>query len=202
MDEERRDCMRIRLAAHAVVVALLMIGCAEQPATSTVSSAPPPTAPDKMDSPGGDRGSSSQPVTAANAGRSTGSMGSTGSGARVDTSTYVAVAELTDIHFDFDKYEIRATDAAVLDRHAAWLKQNADRLILIEGHTDERGTSEYNVALGERRARAVMLYLLDRGISTSRVTVTSYGVENPECREQTETCWARNRRVITLVRSR
>jgi peptidoglycan-associated lipoprotein len=199
MDEERRDCMRIGLAAHAVAVTLLMIGCAKQPATSTVSSAPPPTAPGKMDSPGGNPGSSAQPVTS-NPNRSASSMGSTGSGTRVDTTQYVPVAELTDIHFDFDKYEIRTTDAAVLDRHAAWLKQNGDRLILIEGHTDERGTSEYNVALGERRAKATMNYLVSHGVAAGRIAIVSFGEERPMCSQHDESCWAQNRRAHFLAK--
>lgn len=192
--------MRIRLATHAVVVTLLMIGCAKQPATTTTSSVPPPTAPGKMDASGGGTGSSSQPMTAANPGRSTGTMGSTGSGMRVDTGTYSPVAELTDIHFDFDKYEIRATDAAVLDRHAAWLKQNGDRLILIEGHTDERGTSEYNVALGERRAKATMNYLVSHGVAAGRIAIVSYGEERPMCGQHDESCWAQNRRAHFLAK--
>ena len=191
--------MRIGLAAHAVAVTLLMIGCAKQPATSTVSSAPPPTAPGKMDSPGGNPGSSAQPVTSS-PNRSASSMGSTGSGTRVDTTQYVPVAELTDIHFDFDKYEIRTTDAAVLDRHAAWLKQNGDRLILIEGHTDERGTSEYNVALGERRAKATMNYLVSHGVAAGRIAIVSFGEERPMCSQHDESCWAQNRRAHFLAK--
>lgn len=106
----------------------------------------------------------------------------------------MAIKELEDIHFDFDKYGIRPGDAKILDANAQWMKANAGHLILIEGHADERGTNEYNLALGERRAKAAMSYLVARGIRADRITIISYGEERPVCTEKTEDCWARNRR--------
>ena len=86
---------------------------------------------------------------------STGQPGSsTSTGGRPAPSDFVAVRDLADIHFDFDKYTIRPTDADLLDQNARWLKANEKDLLLIEGHCDERGTNEYNLALGERRAKA------------------------------------------------
>ena len=104
------------------------------------------------------------------------------------------------INFDFDRADIRPGEAAILDANADWLRVNPDRLVLIEGHCDERGTAEYNLALGERRALAAKAYLLARGIAESRMTVTSYGFERPLCREHAESCWARNRRAEFLIK--
>jgi peptidoglycan-associated lipoprotein len=106
------------------------------------------------------------------------------------------------IHFDFDKSDIRPGDAKILDSNAAWLKDNPNYLVLIEGHTDERGTNEYNLALGDRRAKAAMNYLVAQGVRADRISVISYGEERPLCKEQTEACWARNRRDDFLVKER
>jgi peptidoglycan-associated lipoprotein len=112
----------------------------------------------------------------------------------------MAVAALKDINFDFDKYEIRPGDAKILDANAAWLKNNARNLVLIEGHCDERGTQEYNLALGERRAKAAMSYLAALGVQAGRITIVSYGAERPLCKEQGEACWAKNRRAHFLIK--
>jgi peptidoglycan-associated lipoprotein len=112
------------------------------------------------------------------------------------------VAALKDIHFDFDRSDIRPGDAQILDANAAWLKSNPNNLVLIEGHCDERGTPEYNLALGERRARAALSYLVSQGVQAGRITVISYGEERPQCTEKTEECWARNRRDRFLVKAR
>src|SRR5438094_905474 len=113
---------------------------------------------------------------------------------------FVAIPELRDIHFDFDKYDIRPGDARTLDANAAWLKASASQLLLVEGHCDERGTNEYNVALGERRAKAAMNYLVAQGVRANRITVISYGEERPLCTEHNEGCWSQNRRAHFLVR--
>lgn len=110
------------------------------------------------------------------------------------------VAEVRTIHFDFDSAVIRPGDAAILDRNAEWLRAHPERLVLIGGHCDERGTVEYNLALGERRALAAKAYLVGRGIAAPRLTVTSYGIEDPVCAESTESCWARNRRATFHVK--
>jgi len=108
-------------------------------------------------------------------------------------------ANLKDVFFDFDKYDIRPGDARILDANATWLKSN-DNLVLIEGHCDERGTNEYNIALGERRARAARDYLASAGVTDSRITIVSYGEERPACSDRTETCWAQNRRAHFMVK--
>lgn len=115
-------------------------------------------------------------------------------------SEFRALPELRTIHFDFDRSEIRPDDAAILDANAEWLRAHPKALVLIEGHCDERGTAEYNLALGERRARSTVAYLLGRGVADKRITITSYGFERPLCTEHTETCWSRNRRASFLVK--
>jgi peptidoglycan-associated lipoprotein len=109
-------------------------------------------------------------------------------------------SSLRDVHFDFDRYEIRTQDKPVLDDNAKWLKSNVAAMLLIEGHCDERGTNEYNLALGERRAKATRDYLVSLGIDGGRITVISYGEERPLCTERTEACWAQNRRSHFLVK--
>lgn len=125
-----------------------------------------------------------------------------GSAPRVNPKEFTPMAELRDIHFEFDRYTIRAEDAPILDANAEWLKANPRALLLIEGHADERGTNEYNLALGDRRARAAMNYLVAQGVRATRITVISYGEDRPVCRESTEDCWIRNRRAHFSVKQR
>jgi peptidoglycan-associated lipoprotein len=113
---------------------------------------------------------------------------------------YAENPALSEIHFDFDRYDIRPPERERLATNADWLKAHAGALLLIEGHADERGTNEYNLALGERRAKAARDYLASLGIDGSRVTLISYGEERPVCTERAEGCWARNRRAHFLVK--
>ncbi|RMH02999.1 MAG: peptidoglycan-associated lipoprotein Pal [Nitrospirae bacterium] len=104
-------------------------------------------------------------------------------------------AQLQHVFFDFDRYTIRPDAVPVLQANARLLKTvYRDATVLIEGHCDERGTEEYNLVLGERRAQAVRQYLVDLGISPSRIQIVSYGEEKPFCREHGEPCWQQNRR--------
>jgi peptidoglycan-associated lipoprotein len=98
------------------------------------------------------------------------------------------------VFFDFDKSLLRTEARATLEANAAALKADLAGEIVIEGHCDERGTSEYNMVLGERRARAVQRYLEDLGISASRMRIVSFGKERPFCLEHSEACWQSNRR--------
>jgi len=120
--------------------------------------------------------------------------------ARPEPREFTVIPDLRDVHFDFDRYDIRPEIANVLDTNADWLKSNLNFLVLIEGHCDERGTDEYNLALGEHRAKAAMNYLVSQGVHASRLTVISYGEERPLCTEKIEACWTKNRRVHFLVR--
>jgi len=116
-------------------------------------------------------------------------------------ATFTENAAVRPIYFDFDRYDIRTEDAGRLETDAAWLKTN-DVTILIEGQCDERGTDEYNLALGDRRARATMNYLAALGIATNRMSTVSYGKERPICSEHFEDCWALNRRAHIIVKPR
>lgn len=106
---------------------------------------------------------------------------------------------LSDVHFDFDKAEIRDTDKAVLGTVAERLKEDGRRKVLVEGHCDDRGTEAYNLALGERRAKAVQEYLANLGAASSQIEITSYGKERPLCTEATKACRRSNRRAHFLA---
>ena len=110
-------------------------------------------------------------------------------------ATFTTTAELRTVHFDFDRSDIRANDGKVLDGNAEWMQANRTAHVMVEGHADERGTTEYNLALGERRARAARDYLISRGVEAGRITVLSYGEDRPACTQHTEKCWTENRRV-------
>jgi peptidoglycan-associated lipoprotein len=110
------------------------------------------------------------------------------------------VPDVADIHFDFDAHAIRRADMKVLDANAQWLQSRGDYIVLIEGHCDERGTVDYNLALGQLRAKATMNYLVSRGVAAQRITLVSYGEERPTCSERMEACWARNRRAHFKVK--
>jgi len=104
-----------------------------------------------------------------------------------------------DIHFEYDKYRIMSEDEATLQRIARWLKENEDVKVLIEGHCDERGTNEYNMALGEQRALAARRYLIGLGITAERLNTISYGEEQPLDSAGDEAAWAKNRRAHFAV---
>ena len=104
------------------------------------------------------------------------------------------------VYFDLDKSEIRSSDASTLNDQAAWLKRYPNVTIVIEGHCDERGTREYNLALGERRANAVKEYLVSRGIPASRIDAISYGKERPAVLGSNESAWQQNRRGVSVIR--
>jgi peptidoglycan-associated lipoprotein len=105
----------------------------------------------------------------------------------------------TDIHFEFDRYNIMPGDEARLQRIADWLKDNDQVRVMIEGHCDERGTNEYNMALGEQRALAARRYLVGLGVGSSRLGTISYGEEQPMDPRSTEDAWAKNRRAHFVV---
>jgi peptidoglycan-associated lipoprotein len=192
-------------AGHLMLMSMLLLGlivtgCAKRPATTSAASAPAPAAPPstatapstpapQAPAPAPATAAATTPVPAAPA-------------TRPSPKEFVSIAALRDVFFDFDKYDIRPEDAKTLDANAAWLKTNADNLVLIEGHCDERGTNEYNLALGERRAKATMNYLVSQGVQANRITIISYGEERPVCTEKNESCWSKNRRGHFLVKPR
>jgi len=99
-----------------------------------------------------------------------------------------------DILFDYDKYDIRDEEKQTLKAVADYLRKNTSQKVLIEGHCDDRGTSEYNLGLGDKRAQSAKDYLVSLGVPSSRIDTISYGKEKPLCPEHTEDCWAKNRR--------
>jgi peptidoglycan-associated lipoprotein len=102
--------------------------------------------------------------------------------------------EFESIHFEYDQYGIRSQDEATLGRIASYLREHPETMVLIEGHCDERGTNEYNMALGEQRALAARRYLVGLGVDSGRLTTISYGEERPIDIRETEDAWAKNRR--------
>ncbi|WP_043645579.1 peptidoglycan-associated lipoprotein Pal [Caenispirillum salinarum] len=103
------------------------------------------------------------------------------------------------VYFGLDRHDLSAESQALLARQAQWLKTWPDRQLVIEGHADERGTREYNLALGERRATAVRDYLSAQGIPAARLSTVSFGKERPTCVEADEACWSQNRRGVSVV---
>jgi peptidoglycan-associated lipoprotein len=200
-------CSHLAFSA-LLVAAVALSGCAKRPAT-TQAAAPPPTG--TATSTAATPSSTAQPAQPSSGATTTPSGGGGGtttttpapsSTARPTVQDFAATPELADVFFDFDKYDIRSADAKTLDSNANWLKSNPNHLVLIEGHCDERGTNEYNLALGERRAKSTMNYLVSQGVQANRITIISYGEERPQCTEHTESCWAKNRRAHFLVKPR
>ncbi len=103
------------------------------------------------------------------------------------------------VFFDFDRYDLTAEARAQLEKQAAWLQTYPAVTITVEGHCDERGTREYNLALGERRANAAMNYLVALGVDPNRVQTISYGKERPEVVGSDESAWSQNRRAVTVI---
>lgn len=108
------------------------------------------------------------------------------------------VKELSRIHFDFDKSAIKSEYKTTLESNAQWAKQHTRSDVVIEGHCDERGSTEYNIALGWRRARSAKNYMVSLGVDADRLSTKSYGEERPLCTESNESCWWKNRRAEFL----
>jgi len=126
----------------------------------------------------------------------------TGTGAPVPGSQadFVAFTQGADtIYFDTDRYNVDSQDAAALQTQAQWLQRYPQKRATIEGHADERGTRDYNLALGERRANATKNYLTSLGIDASRINTISYGKERPVALGSDEGSWSRNRRAVTVT---
>ena len=179
-----------RTIACAAILAALFVGCAKRPALTGVATPAPTGAAAAQTVAAGEAQASppAAPVAAAP------------EAARPAPKDFVAIDALKPIYFDFDRYEIRPGDRRILDANAQWLKEHGNQLVLIEGHCDERGTNEYNLGLGDRRARATMNYLVSQGVQAGRISTVSYGEERPVCTEHNESCWQKNRRAQFLVK--
>jgi len=103
------------------------------------------------------------------------------------------------VYFDLDSYSLSSDAQSQLQRQAAWLQQYPQRTLTVEGHADERGTREYNLALGERRSNSVANYLVALGVDKARLSTISYGKERPLCTESDESCWSQNRRGVSAI---
>jgi len=148
-------------------------------------------------------GCSSQQATQPGQGAAGAGMGETGVGAGGGSSLAEfqkgmlgkgGQGPLSDIHFDYNDYSIRPQDGEILKSNADWLTKNPKARVQIEGHCDNRGSEEYNLALGAKRAQAAKDYLSTLGIAADRMSTISYGKELPLCTEDTDQCWAENRR--------
>lgn len=119
--------------------------------------------------------------------------------AKGSQADFIASVSSDRIFFGLDQYDVDAEDQATLQSQAAWLQQNPNVRVTIEGHADERGTRDYNIALGERRANAAKNYLASLGIDPSRIGTVSYGKERPAALGSDEAAWAQNRRAVTVT---
>ncbi len=120
-------------------------------------------------------------------------LGTGGAGSPIGVGREISDVDFPDIHFDFDRYDIKTEYRPVLMDLSNWLISN-EAVLLIAGHADERGTNEYNLALGDRRAKATRDFLMASGVPSRKIEYISYGEERPLCTEQAESCWTRNRR--------
>ena len=129
-----------------------------------------------------------------------GSSGSMDSGIQESRlQSFQASSDLNDIHFEFDQYDLDNNSKAVLKENADYLKHNPSLHVEVQGHCDERGTNNYNIALGERRAHSTKKYLISQGVDSRRVHVISFGEEKPFCFDSNEACWHQNRRAHFMV---
>lgn len=183
-----------KVAATLMLVGVAIVGqaCAPSATSKPTSSLPPPGA-DSSRSAGAGEGQRG-PTKEATTGKT--SLDDLKSGKAPVTP---ASSPLKDVFFDFDRYDLSADARAVLRANAEWLKSNAAVRVEIEGHCDERGTSEYNLALGAKRAQAAREYLATLGVASERLSTTSYGEEIPLCKEANESCWKQNRRARFVV---
>ena len=157
------------------------------------------TDPDTTASTAGSGASSTASTSGASSGSSVTSSVSAKAGPEAGSQEDLAVNVGDRVFFGFDKYDLDAEARTVMERQAFWMRRNPSVTVTIEGHADERGTREYNIALGERRASAVRDYLVTLGIDGSRVQTISYGKERPIDGRHNEEAWAKNRRGVTRV---
>lgn len=176
MMTQKRSMVLVMLLAVSLVA---LWGC---PKKAEVSSVPEPQAPVETAQPAETPAAEPTPEAAAPA-----------EPAPQETAA-AADSGLQPIYFDFDRSFIRDDARTALRANADWLKANPQAKVRIEGNCDERGTVEYNQALGQRRAQSAKKYLTDLGISSRRISLISYGKEKPICTESTEDCWQQNRR--------
>jgi peptidoglycan-associated lipoprotein len=177
--------MQIKPRAKILVIALslaFVAGCASSGGTQDGTT---------------DRGTTDRGTTdRGTAGAGSGQVGRTGLGTGAGEQDGDRIPQTRTIYFEFDSDTIRSEFEPVLNAHARYLRNNPSRAVALQGHTDERGTREYNLALSERRADAVRRFLNVQGVSPSQVEIVAYGEERPAVRGQNEEAYAQNRRVV------
>jgi len=171
----------LKVAAMLGAVIALAAGCKKKPPTTTPQAAPPPSS------------STEAPPSTTTAPPPPPSRGDAGVLSE-DLQTLNSKGYLKDAFFDFDKADLREDARTALAADAQWLKQYGSIRVLIEGHADERGTEEYNLSLGQKRASSVKDYLVSLGVEGSRVNTVSYGKARPFCADHDDNCWQQNRR--------
>jgi peptidoglycan-associated lipoprotein len=187
---------KLTLPLTLLIVSLALLGCPKKPPKAAPDAAPLAPAPQ---APTTDVAADARPDTGADQ-------------VQVDPLSDPDIANLNshvrdrgllgDVYFDFDRAELKSESRDRLSRNADFLKSRPEFLVTIEGHCDERGTNEYNLALGDRRATVTRDYLVSLGVAASRIRIISYGEERPVCREGNEGCWWQNRRSHFLVTGR
>lgn len=145
-----------------------------------------------------DEGGSSGSTASTSTGTTTGG-GATATGPEPGTAEHFIINAGDRVFFDTDRFNVKPEASATLDRQIAWLGQFGQKAAILEGHADERGTREYNQALGERRANAVFDYMTARGVAQIRLATISYGELRPAVLGSNPAAWAQNRRVVTVI---
>ena len=170
----------VKTAALLGAIVALAVGCTKKPPTTTPEAAPPPPAVTEAPPP---------PTTPPSPppARESDVMSQ-------DLQTLNSKGYMKDAFFDFDKADLRDDARTALAADAQWLKQYGSIKVLVEGHCDERGTEEYNLSLGQKRASSVKDYLVSLGVEGSRINTVSYGKARPFCTDHDENCWQQNRR--------
>jgi peptidoglycan-associated lipoprotein len=186
--------LHFKMACYGLAFLIMLVaGCAPSTADKAATASPPAG------------GSGSKAATSASQGE--GKRGSAKE-STTDQSSLSQLQEgkssdsagpLKDVFYDFDSYNLRADARDILRANADWLKRNPAARVEIEGHCDERGTNEYNLALGAKRAQTAKDFLATLGIGADRLSTISYGEEIPVCKEASESCWQRNRRARFVV---
>jgi peptidoglycan-associated lipoprotein len=172
----------------AVALATFIAGCGKKPAPVTPPPPPPPPAAANTTPPPPPPPPPAPPAPAPPAPTEEELF------ARMSLADLNAQKPLSDVFFDYDKSDLTDQSRSSLQTDANWMKKWTSTAVTVEGHADDRGTNEYNLALGERRAAAVRDYLVSLGVPTNRVTIVSMGEEQPFCHDENEACWSQNRR--------
>jgi peptidoglycan-associated lipoprotein len=176
------------IAAFSLILGLGVAACGKKQAALTPPPPPMPAAPTAPPAPG------APPPPSAPAGAPRAGMSEDDAFAQKSLAQLNSEQPLGDVYFDLDNAAIKDEGRSALSTDAAYLKRWPSTRITIEGHCDERGTAEYNLGLGERRANAVKAYLVELGVTGDRIVIVSKGKESPFCTEHNEACWQQNRR--------